>query len=117
MRALSVTYEKLAAEAKLAQLPHPLLSEEKVKEIWQALDGRHRLEFLLDLWRASLMATEANDFRPLAKLLADWEATAEILADRDLVQAIREERSALEEEKGRSWEEREIEILKVVPHL
>jgi hypothetical protein len=68
-----------------------------------------------------LAATEANDFRPLVKLLADWEATAEILADRDLVQTIQEERSAYGEEKGRSWEEiceeREIEILKVVPHL
>ncbi len=102
---MAVTFEKLAADAKLVQLSRPLLSEEKVKEIWQTLDGRHRLEFLLDLWRASLAATEANDFRPLAKLLADWEATAEILADRELVQAIREEREASEEEKGRSWEE------------
>ena len=118
---MTVTFEKLTADAKLVQLSHPLLSEEKVKEIWQALEGRHRLEFLLDLWRASLVATESSDFRPLAKLLADWEATAEILADRDLVQAIKEERELFEGEKGRSWEEireeREIEILKVVPHL
>ena len=119
---MTVTFEKLAADAKLVQLSHPtMLSEEKVKEIWQALEGRHRLEFLLDLWRASLVSTESSDFRPLAELLADWEATAEILADSDLVQAIKEERETLEEEKGRSWEEiregREIEILKVVPHL
>ncbi|MGA9350138.1 MAG: hypothetical protein WBW48_15235 [Anaerolineae bacterium] len=68
-----------------------------------------------------MVATESSDFRPLAKLLADWEATAEILADRDLVQAIKEEGEASYEEKGRSWEEireeREIEILKAVPHL
>jgi hypothetical protein len=102
---LTVTFESLAADAKLVQLSRPLLSEEKVKEIWQALDGRHRLEFLLDLWRVSLAATEANDLRPLAKLLADWEATAEILVDRDLAQSIKEEREASYEEKGRSWEE------------
>ena len=102
---LTVTFEKLTADAKLVQLSHPLLSEEKVKEIWQALEGRHRLEFLLDLWRASLVATESSDFSPLAKLLADWEATAEILADRDLVKAIKEERELFGEEKGRSWEE------------
>ena len=102
---MTVTFERLTADAKLVQLSHPLLSEEKVREIWQALEGRHRLEFLLDIWRASLAATEASDFRPLAKLLADWEATAEILADRDLVQAIKEEREAFEVEKGRPWEE------------
>jgi hypothetical protein len=118
---LTVTFEKLTADAKPVQLSHPLLSEEKVRAIWQSLEGQHRLEFLLDLWRASLVATESGDFSPLAKLLADWEATAEILADSDLVQAIKEEREAYEVEKGRSWEEireeREIEILKVVPHL
>jgi hypothetical protein len=102
---LTVTSRTLTADAKLAQLSHPLLSEEKVRAIWQSLDGRHRLEFLLDLWRASLVATESSDFSPLAKLLADWEATAEILADSDLVQAIKEEREAYEVEKGRSWEE------------
>ena len=102
---LTVAFEKLTADAKLVQLSHPLLSEEKVREIWQALEGRHRLGFLLDLWRASLVATESSDFTPLAKLLADWEATAEILADRDLVQAIKEERELFEGEKGRSWEE------------
>lgn len=102
---LTVTSGTLTAGAKLVQLSHPLLSEEKVKDIWQALEGRHRLEFLLDLWRASLVATESSDFSPLAKLLADWEATAEILADSDLVQAIKEEREVYEEEKGRSWKE------------
>lgn len=109
---MTVTYEALAEEAKLAQLSKPLLSEEKVTEIWHVLDARHRLEFLLDLWRASLAAIETKDFMPLAKLLADWEATAETLADRDLVQAIREQREASEEEKGRSWEEirRELHI-------
>ena len=102
---MTVTFEKLTADAKLVQLSHPLLSEKKVKEIWQALEGRHRLGFLLDIWRASLVATESSDFSPLAKLLADWEATAEILADRDLVKAIKEERELFGEEKGRSWEE------------
>jgi hypothetical protein len=102
---LTVTSGTLTTDAKLVQLSHPLLSEEKVKEIWQALGGQHRLEFLLDLWRASLVATESSDFSLLAKLLADWEATAEILADSDLVQAIREEREAFGVEKGRSWKE------------
>lgn len=82
-----------------------LPADEKVKAICETLDMRHRLEFLLDLWRASIEATESGDFFPLIKLIADWEATAEILADKELAASLDEERGRSGEERGRSWDE------------
>ncbi len=92
-------------EVRPLESAQALPSEQRVEEICQALDAPHQLKFLLELWQAGVEAAENGDVFPLIKLIADWEATAEILADQELAKSIQEEREAPEEEKGRSWDE------------
>lgn len=100
METVGVTVKRVERE----QL-HPLLSDERIMALWRKLDAGHRVEFILDLWRTSQIAAEEKDFSPLVKFIADWEATAEILADEILLQELEAEREAQGENKGRSWAE------------
>jgi len=100
-----MTVEELAILARPVKSARYLPSEERVEAICQTLDTPHKIKFLLELWQASIEATGSGDFFPLIKLIADWEATAEILADKELADSIKEERNPPEEERGRPWEE------------
>lgn len=100
-----MSIEKLAVPVRPVKSARHLPGEERVEAICQALDTPHKIKFLLELWQASIEATESSDFSPLIKLIADWEATVEILTDKELADSIKEERNPPEEERGRSWEQ------------
>lgn len=78
-----------------------LPSTEQVTWVSTVLDNDDLREYAAELGIAAVTACKAGELEPLAQVLVDWHATAEILADEEMMRELREG----SDEKGKSWKE------------
>ena len=77
--------------------------QENLKKLIDSLSPSDQNEFYRDLLESSYKAIEIGNLRPIVDILDSWEATAEILADENVMNDIREAQEEFERGEGIPW--------------
>lgn len=100
-------YEDWSPSEAPVYLAFPVEESEDLPSIDQAkwvstiLDNDELREYATELGAAAVTACKTGDLELLAEALVDWHATAEVLADEEIMRELQESN----DEKGRSWRE------------
>lgn len=100
-------FERWSSSETPVYLAFPAEDSEELPSTDQAawlptvLENDEVREYAAELGAAAAIACKTGELELLAEVLADWHATAEILADEEIIRELQEG----SDEKGRSWRE------------